>query len=190
MMPTNIASYINSNLDQLGTNAAVYSTDFVGASRMLEDAGFNPFTQTSPLDSTLSQIFDRFVQKTGLDSNSNDLKDEFLQENPTTRQALGLYNSLENTFGSKSAGQQAAIVDFLNTKIDEFLTDQDEDSDSLLTQQESGLDDTLFNQVDKDQDYKISTEELKNNFYNNFAELNNVLNYFQGNRGVLVDIFA
>lgn len=189
-MPTNISSYINSNLDQLGTNAAVYGTGFVGASRMLEDAGFNPFSSASPLDSTLSQIFNRFVQKTGLDSNSNDLKDEFLQENPTTRQALGLYNSLENTFGTKSSGQQAAIVDFLNTKIDEFVSEKDEDSDGLLTQKEYGLEDTLFNQVDSDQDYKVSTEELKTNFYNNFAELNNVLNYFQGNRGVLVDVFA
>jgi hypothetical protein len=189
-MPTNIASYINSNLDQLGTNAALYSTDFVGASRMLEDAGFSPFTKASPLDSTLSQIFNRFVQKTGLDSNSNDLKDQFLQKNPTTRQALGLYNSLENTFGSKSSGQQAAIVDFLNTKFDEFVTGKDSDSDNLLAQEESGLDDTLFNEVDSDQDYQLSADELKNNFYNNFSELNNVLNYFQGNRGVLIDVLA
>ena len=189
-MPTNIASYINSNLDQLGTNASIYSTDFVGASRMLEDAGFSPFTQSSPLDSTLTQIFDRFVQKTGLDSNSNDLKDEFLQEHPTVRQALGLYNSLENTFSNRTSGQQAAIVDFLNTKIDEFATEKDTNSDSLLTQEESGLDDTLFSQVDRDQDNRVTTDELRNNFYNNFTELNNVLNYFQGNRGVLIDVFA
>ncbi len=184
----NIEGYISNQLD--GGVSGNYTTDYVGAVKLLETSGFSPFSDSSPLGATLSQIFDRFVQKTGLDTTSNKLKDEFLQENPTTQQALDLYSALENTFSTKTIGEKASIVDFLNTKIDDFVTTKDSDTNNTLNQEESGLTDTLFLEVDADKDSEISGDELRNNFYSNFNELNNVLNYFQNTRGVLIDVYG
>jgi hypothetical protein len=188
-MPTSVASYIDSQLP--GQSSVNYTTDYVGAVKLLENSGFSPFEGSgSPLNATLNQIFDRFVQKTGLDTTSNKLKDDFLQENPKTQQALNLYSGLENTFAVKSSGDQAAIVDFLNFKIDDFVTTNDSDQNNTLTQEESSLSDTLFQEIDADRNSEITGTELKDNFFNNFNELNNVLNYFQSNRGILIDVYG
>ena len=187
-MPTNISNYISNQLPSQTT--AHYTTDYVGSVQLLENSGFSPFTTSSPLTSTLNQIFDRFVQKTGLDTTSNKLVDEFLSENPSTRSALGLYTALENTFSARNPGDQAAIVDFLNTKLDEYITTSDTNGDSTLNLDESGMEEMLFNQMDSNNDYEISTDELKTNFFSSFNELDNVLNYFQSNRGVLIDVYG
>lgn len=182
------ATYIANQLS--GNISANYSTDYVGAVQLLEKSGFSPFSDTSPLSSTLNQIFDRFVQKTGLDSTSTKLKDEYLGENPSTQRALNLYGALENTFATKSPGEKASIVEFLNTKIDDLITGKDTDQNKTLNQKESGFTADYFLEVDKNNDSEISADELKNNFFSTYSQLNNVLDYFQSNRGVLLDTYA
>jgi hypothetical protein len=157
---------------------------------MLEDSGFSPFAQSGPLDSTLTQIFDRFVQKTGLGTDSTTLKNEYLDENPAMQRAMNLYDSMENTFAGRGAGEKAAIVDFLNTKIDEYVATKDQDGDNTLTLEESEFTETLFEEADADRDAQLSTEEVKNNFYEGFQQLNNVLDYFRNTRGNLIDIYG
>lgn len=186
-MSTNVATYLSNQFNNAST---IPPADYVNSVKILENSGFSSFSESNPLSSTLTQIFDRFVQKTGLDTDSNKLQDEFLHENPSTRKALNLYSALENTFATQSSGQKASIVDFLNTKIDDLVSDKDVDGNKTLNQEESGFDETFFNQVDKDQDYEITGAEIKNNFFSNFSQLNNVLNYFQSSRGNLVDVLA
>ncbi len=182
------ANYIAS---QLGGNvSANYATDYMGSVQMLERSGFSPFTDGSPLSATLNQIFDRFVQKTGLDSTSSKLKDEYLQQNPNTQRALNLYGALENTFATKNSGEKASIVNFLNTKIDDLFTGKDADKNKTLSQKESGFENSYFLEMDKNNDAQISTDELKNNFYSTYSQLNNVLDYFQTTRGLIVDTYG
>lgn len=183
-----VTGYISNQLN--GNLNVPYSRDYLGSIQLLENSGFNPFSDTSPLNSTLYQIFNRFVEKTGLNTDANTLKDEFLEENPSTRQAVNLYGSLENTFAIRNAGEQAAIVDFLNQKIDDFITEKDTDDSGTLTQSESKLTETLFQNIDSNRDEEINAQEMENNFYSNFTQLNNVLNYFQNTPGTLINILA
>lgn len=183
-----VLGYIANNLDS--SAARTYTQDFVGSVRMLEDSGFSPFTRSSPLDSTLFSIFNRFVEKTGLDTDSTQLGEDYLKENPSARRAVNLYGALENTFASRGAGDKAAIVDFLNSKIDDFVSDKDTDKNKALNQEESGLTDTLFRSIDKNRDAEINTEEVQENFYKDFSQLNNVLNYFQNTPGALIDTYG
>ena len=183
-----VLGYISNQVD--ASRTIPYTKDYLGAVQLLEGSGFNPFSGTSPLNSTLSQIFNRFVEKTGLDTNANVLKDEFLEQNPAERKALSLYGALENTFASRGAGEKTIIVDFLNQKIDEFITENDTDETGTLTRKESGLTGRLFQSIDANRDEEINAEEIQDNFYTNFTQLNNVLDYFQNTPGALIDIFA
>lgn len=183
-----VLGYISNQVD--GIRTIPYTKDYLGAVQLLEGSGFNPFFDTSPLNSTLYQIFNRFVEKTGLDTNTNVLKDEFLEQNPAARQAISLYGALENTFASRGAGEKAVIVDFLNQKIAEFITENDIDETNTLTREESGLTERLFQTIDANRDEEINAEEIQDNFYTNFTQLNNVLDYFQHTPGALIDIFA
>jgi len=167
-----------------------YTRDYVGAVKLLENSGFSPLTGGSPLGSTLNRVFSRFVEKTGLGTDASTLRNEFLAENSTTRRAMGLYRALENTFGARGESEQAAIVDFLNTKIEDFVTAKDQNDDGMLTLEESELSPALFIEADRNRDSQLSAEELRNNFYNNFQELNNVMNYFQTTRGILVNVYG
>jgi hypothetical protein len=182
-----VLGYISNQLDSM---RMPYTKDYLGAVRLLEDSGFNPFSDTSPLNSTLYQIFNRFVEKTGLDTNPNVLKDELLEQYPFTRQALSLYGALENSFAPRGTGEKAIIVDFLNKKIDEFITEKDTDENSTLTREESGLIERLFQIIDANRDEEINSEEIQDIFYTHFTQLNNVLDYFQNTPGALIDIFA
>lgn len=186
----NVYEYAASQLDLNKTAAPTYTRDYVGAVQMLEDSGFSPFTQSSPLDSTLTQIFDRFVQKTGLGTDANTLRSQYLEENPAMQRAMNLYDSLENTFASRGAGEKAAIVDFLNTKIDDYFASKDQNNDNTLTLDESEFSETLFEEADANRDAQLSTEEVRNNFYQGFQQLNNVMDYFRNTRGNLVDIYG
>ena len=173
------------------SNSATYSTDYLGAVRLLENSGFSPYTDNnSPLSATLNQVFTRFIEKTGLGTDANTLQDEFLGGNSSTRRAMGLYSALENTFGSRGKGEQAAIVDFLNTKIDDYISTKDQNSDSMLTLEESELTPTLFEEADANRDSQLNAEEMRNNFYNSFQELSNVLNYFRSTPGILIDVYG
>jgi hypothetical protein len=184
-----VAAYISNQLDS--TRTISYTKDYLGATQLLENSGFSPYADsTSPFSSTLYQIFNRFVEKTGLNTNPNTLKDEFLEQNPSSRQAIDLYGALENTFAAQGPGEKAIIVDFLNKKIDEFITENDADKTGTLTFDEADFTDTLFQTIDTNQDEEITASEIQDNFYNNFTQLHNVLNYFQNTRGVLIDIFA
>ncbi len=185
----------NNVLDQAATQlnrggAVPYSQDYVGSVKLLENSGFSPFTDGSPLGSTLNQVFSRFVEKTGIGTDAAALKTEFLGENPPAQRAMGLYNALENTFGARGEGEQAAVVDFLNTKIDDFVAAKDQDSDNMLTLEESEISPTLFEEADRNRDSQLNSEELRNNFYNNSRELSSVMNYFQSTPGVLLDIYG
>lgn len=185
---TNVLDQTATQLNRGG--AVPYTQDYVGAVKLLESSGFSPFADSSPLGSTLNQVFSRFVEKTGLGADATTLRDEFLAENSNARRAMGLYNALENTFGARGEGEQAAIVDFLNTKIDDFVATKDQNSDEMLTLEESEISPTLFEEADRNRDSQLNSEELRNNFYNNFQELNNVMNYFQSNPGVLIDVYG
>ncbi len=185
-----ITGYISRQFDKSSSATYAYPSDYMGSIQLLEKAGFSPFTDNSPLNSTLYQVFNRFVQKTGMDTTANKLKDEYLEQNPAMQRAMNLYSSLDNTFSSRRPGEQAAIVDFLNNKIDEFITQKDKNSDKTLSNEESGLQETLFQAMDENRDNQVTGEEIKNNFYNDFTQLNNVLNYFQNNTGTLVDLYA
>jgi hypothetical protein len=186
--PMDVQGFLSNQLD--GNTAIRYKPDYVGSVQLLENSGFNPFSDSSPITSTLNHIFNRFVQKTGLDTNSNQLRDEFLQSNPGTQNAISIYNALENTFATKSTDQKAAIVDFLNSKIDNFISQKDLNDNNQLTQEESGLTDTLFSKIDANRDMEINAEELQGNFYNDFNQLNSVLDYFQNTPGALLDLYG
>lgn len=177
--------------NQLDSNAArIYTPDYLGSVQLLEKSGFSPFTRSSPLESTLFQVFNRFVEKTGLNADSNQLKDEYLTENPSVQRAVDLYSALDNSFAARGAGEKAAIVDFLNSKIDDYITEKDANENKTLSRDESGFSQTLFRAIDANRDAEIDTEEIQDNFYNDFSQLNNVLNYFQSTPGVLVDMYA
>ena len=92
--------------------------------------------------------------------------------------------------GTGSVLDRAAIVDVLDTKIEDFVTLKDQNGDSMLTLEESVLSTTLFKEADRNRDSQLSAEELRDNFYNNFPELNNVMNYFQTTRGILVNVYG
>ncbi len=184
-----IANQLN-NLDQNSVGNVNATQDYLGSVKILEKAGFSPFIESSPLKSTLYRIFDRFVQKTGIDTTGSQLKDEYLEKNPPARRAVNLYNALENTFASRGNGEKARIVDFLNSQIDEYVSSKDSNSDTALTGEESGLSETLFAAMDSNRDSKVNAQEMRKNFYNNFTEMNYALDYFQNNRGVLVDIYG
>lgn len=182
---------LDQTASQLNRGGAVnYSQDYVGAVKLLENSGFSPFADSSPLGATLNQVFSRFVEKTGLGTDASALRNEFLGENPPTRRALGLYNALENTFGARGEGDQASIVDFLNTKIDDFVATKDQNSDDMLTLEESELSPTLFEESDQNRDSQVNAEELRNNFYSNYQELNSVMSYFQSTPGILLDVYG
>ena len=184
----NVAGYITSQLEN--SVAIPYHRDYLGSVQLLQNSGFTPYTDTSPMNSTLYRIFNRFVERTGLNTNPNALKDDFLKENPPSRQAINLYDSLENTFASRGSGEKAAIVDFLNKKIDEFISDKDTDDSGSLSADESGITATLFQTIDTNRNNEINAQEMRDNFYTNFSQLNNVLNYFQNTPGVLIDVTA
>jgi len=183
-VPGNIANQLSNN------NTIPYNKDFLSSVQLLENAGFAPFTDSSPMNSTLYQIFDRFVERTGLNTNSNVLKDDFLKENPSSRQAIYLYDTLENTFATRGTGERALIVDFLNKKIDQSITDKDIDESGTLTAVESGINESLFQDIDADGNNEINAQEMKNNFFNDFTQFNSVLNYFRNTSGNLVDTYA
>jgi hypothetical protein len=177
--------------NQLGNNGSVtYTRDYLGAVQLLDNSGFSPYSDISPLDSSLQQIFNRFVRKTGLGTHANALKDEFLEQYPATRQAIDLYGALENTFSAWGSGEKAAIVDFLNSRIDDFITQTDTDDTLDLTFEESGLTASLFQSLDANSDDTIDAAEIQDSFYNDFQQLNSVLNYFQNTPGSLIDMFA
>ncbi len=157
---------------------------------MLEKAGFSPFSSGSPLNSSLNQVFNRFIKKTGLDTTTEKLKEQFFTNNANTRKALDVYQSLENTFSYKGEGEQPAIVDFLNNKIEGFVAEQDTNEDDTLTLKESEITESLFDEIDTNRDSRINTDEIKSNFYSDFQQLNNVMDYFRSTPGVLVDIFG
>lgn len=173
------------------SSSTTYSKDYLGAVRLLENSGFSPYAESSsPLGATLNQVFTRFVEKTGLGTDASTLQNEFLGGNYSARRAMGLYSALENTFGSRGKGEQAAIVDFLNTKIDDYISTKDQNSDSMLTLEESELTPTLFEEADANRDSQLNAEEMRNNFYSNFRELNNVLDYFRSTPGILIDVYG
>jgi len=182
-----VSSYYSGLLNQ--TAVTPYSQDFVGGVQLIEKSGFLPFKEKEPLNSTLNQIFEEFKQKTGFDVDVNELKNEFLDNNPQTRNAMNLYNSLENTFSSK-LNEPSAIENFLNDKIDEYISDYDTDNDNELNTEEIDITDTKFKEIDKEKNGKINSDEIKNNFYEKFNSLKNILNYFKTNPGTLLDTYA
>ena len=167
-----------------------YSQDYVGGVKLLEDTGFSPFSENGPINSTLNQIFDRFVQKTGFNLDREELKSEFIEKNPSTKRAINLYGALENIFSSNSNSENPAIIEFLDSKIDESIAEFDQNGDELLTQEESELEGTTFGTIDRNRDAEINTDEIKNNFYGNFSQLEKILNFFKNNPGSLVDMYV
>lgn len=184
-MATTVLDYTS---EQLNRGVSVYTRDFVGSVRMLEDAGFSPFTKKSPLDSTISQVFSRFVEKTGIADNVDTLRNNFLEQYPGTQRALDLYSSLQNTFAPRGAGEKAAIVDFLNARIDDYISQKDKNDDQMLTLEESNFSESLFEQADADNDRMLNTDELSNNFFENYQSFNNVVNYFRRTTGNIINI--
>jgi hypothetical protein len=166
-----------------------YSRDYVGSIKLIEDSGFIPFKNKKPLNSTLNQIFEEFRDKTGFDVDVQELKDEFLDKNPKTRSAMNLYNSLASTF-SNDVDNPSAIEDFLNEKIDEYVSAKDTNGDKALTSSETDLNTTLFTEIDSNKDDNIDINEIKSNFYDKFNSLKNILNYFKANPGNLIDTYA
>jgi len=185
-----IAGYVTNQFDRSNISTNTFPTDYLGSIQLLDKSGFSPYTDNSPTNSVLYSIFNRFVQKTGLDTTANKLKDEYLQNNASAQNAISLYGALENTFATKRPGEQAAIVDFLNTKIEDFITQKDSNQTGSLTQNESGISGEIFNAIDSNRDSVINSQEMQDNFYRDFTQLNNVLNYFQNTSGALIDIYA
>lgn len=182
-----VSGYYSGLLNQ--TAVIPYTQDFVGGVQLIEKSGFLPFKDKEPLNSTLNQIFEEFKQKTGFEVNISELKDEFLDKNPQTRNAMNLYNSLENTFSNK-LNEPSAIENFLNEKIDEYITDYDTDNDKELNNEELNINDERFNEIDSGKDRKINANEIKDNFYGKFNSLKNILNYFKANPGTFLDTYA
>lgn len=174
--------------EQLNRGVGIYTRDFVGSVRMLEDAGFSPFTKNSPLDSAITQVFSRFVDKTGIGENTATLRSDFLEQYPGTQRALDLYSSLQNTFASKGAGEQAGIVDFLNSRIDEYIAEKDQNEDQMLTLEESEFSESLFERADSDSDNQLNTGEISNDFFEKYQAFSNVVHYFQRTPGTIVNV--
>ncbi len=181
-----ITSYASELVEQ--SLVPKYSRDYVGGVQLLEKSGFSPFKEKEPLNSALNQVFDKFVKKTGFNLNAEELKSEFLNKNPDVKRALNLYNALETTFSPKQTGKNAKIVEFLNSKIEEYVSTYDKNSDGYLTKEEAK--DIELSTLDTNKDQKVNAEEIKSDFYNNFKELENIINYFKNSPGSFVDIYA
>ena len=181
-----ITSYASELIEQ--SLVPKYTKDFVGGVQLLEKSGFFPFQEKEPLNSALNQVFDKFIKKTGLNLNKDELKAEFLEKNPDVKRALNLYNALETTFSPKITGKDAKIVDFLNSKIEEYVSTYDKNSNGYLTKKEAG--DLDISSLNKNNDNMVDVEEIKSDFYNNFKELKNIINYFKNSPGSFVDIYA
>ncbi len=185
-----ITGYLSNQFDSNVPIKGSYASDYLGSVQLLEKAGFSPFAEKSVIGSTLYQVFDRFVKKTGLDTTANKLKDEYLQDSPSSQHAMNIYSILENTFTPKGPGEKAAIVNFLNSKIDEFVSTKDTDTSGSLTLEESGINESIFKNLDTNRDNQINASEMKKSFYEDFKQLNYVLDYFQNTPGTLVDTYA
>ena len=169
-----VSGYYSGQLNR-GNGIIPYSRDYVGSVQLIEDSGFIPFKNKKPLNSTLNQIFEEFKDKTGFNVDVQELKDEFLDKNPKTRSAMNLYNSLASTFSS-DVDSPSAIENFLNKKIDEYVSAKDTDDDKALTSSEADLNTTLFTEINSNKDDNIDVKEIKNNFYDKFNSLKNILN--------------
>lgn len=189
-MATNVLDLTADKLNR--GNLGVFNRDFLGSVRMLEESGFTPLSRVeqSPLNSTLKQVFSRFVEKTGIGSDAEVLRNEYLERTPSMQRAMDLYSTLQNNFASRSSGEKAAIVDFLNVKIDEYITEKDKNKDDMLTLEESEFADTLFEEADKDGNSRLNSQEIGSNFFENYQALSNVVSYFQRTPGILVDMFG
>ncbi|MCP4220147.1 MAG: hypothetical protein GY765_36285 [bacterium] len=188
-----VNNYINSTLGVTPTSkpeAVTYSTDLKGSIQLLTDKGFSPYSKSSPIDSALYEVFDRFVQVSGANFSADQLKDSFLDQNPSVENALNLYDKLDNTFSPQRSNEKAAIVDFLNARIDDFLQTQDSDGDQKLTWQESKMNPWQFIEYESDDDQKLNRSELRKGIYNDSPRLNSILDYFRGNNGMLVDTYS
>ncbi len=184
-----VTGYVSGQLNRSGGAVVPYTKNYVGGVQLIEDSGFQPFSDKQPLNSTLNQVFETFREKTGFDVDSESLRDQFLERNPATRNAMNLYNALGTTFTSR-LGAGAPIEDFLNERIETFIAEADEDEDGGLNRSESNLDEMDFINADRNDDDRIDSDEMKDTLYNGFNSLKNILNHFRNNPGTFVDMYA
>ncbi len=169
-----------------------YTKNYSGGIQLLKDSGFSPYKYNSgsPLDSTLYQVLNKFVEKTGIQTDTSALKDSFLEANPDVEKAVNLYSSLEQTFSLQKYRDKTAIMDFLDQQINSFFLERNTDDENSLTRTEAGIPTPIFLDIDANGDWKINKNEMKENLYGDFKELNNIIQFFEGNPGTLVDTYS
>jgi hypothetical protein len=149
-----------------------FSRNYLGSVQLLENTGFSPFSEKSPVNSALNQVFSNFAQQNQLTTSSTALKNEFLGKNPGVRRALNTYDALEKTFAPKGPGQESAIVDFMNSKLEEDRPGSLQSPSTTTGGQTSGSDQT------------------GSDLARDFSPLRRILDYFSNPSGNLVDLWA
>ena len=156
-----------------GRSVQPYNQDYIGSIKLLENSGFSPFEEKSPINSTLNQIFSQFTEKNNLDTSSTELRSEFYEKNPSVRRALFTYDALEKAFSPKSAGKTSPIIDFLNDKLESSK------QNDVQPQAAAGA---------ETQSTPRSVSGI--DFARDFAPLRNISEYFGTAIGTLVDTYA
>lgn len=181
--------------------SAVYNTvesalvpfpqDYTGVVQLLETSGFSPFKYSnSPVESALSEVFDTFIKSTGSNHTVSDLNKEFLEANPQVRNSLNIYNTIQNAFSPVERGSKSTLENFLKTKIEDFISQNDIDSSGGIERGEAGYGDDKFLQLDADHDDVVDAEEIEEGFYDGFKALENILDYFRPPAGTFIDLTA
>ncbi len=175
----------------VGSALVPFPQDYSGVIKLLETSGFSPFKYSnSPVESTLTEIFDTFSKSTGDTYSARDLNSEFLQANPRVRNSLNIYNTIQNAFTPVEAGARSSLETFLRTKIDDFIGQKDVDLSGGIERGEAEYNEELFQQIDSDGNEILDAEEIEENFYNGFDALQNILSYFRPPTGSFVDLTA
>lgn len=179
-------------VDAIQINQAVrpYGRNYVGGVQLLQDSGFDPFTDRSPAQSALNQVFADFSRRLPGAGSATELEREFLSGNGGVRRAINLYDTLENAFSPSGSGKEAPIVSFLNERVDRYLNEKDTDGNGTLSSQEIGLKTGETSPLDGNADGSLSGAEIKQGMAEGNSPLRRILDYFRNPPGQVVDLYV
>jgi hypothetical protein len=167
-----------------------YGRDYVGGVQLLQDSGFDPFSERSPVRSALNQVFADFSRRLPGGSSAVKLEEGFLADNAGVRRAVGLYDALDKAFSPAGPGGEAPVVSYLNKQVDEYVKSRDQNGDNLLSTIESGLAAERAAAFDFNRDNQLSGAEIKRGVLEGNSPLQRILGYFNNPPGQVVDLYA
>ncbi len=179
-------------MDSIRVNQAVqpYNRDYLGGVRLLQDSGFDPFSDRSPAKSALNQVFSDFSRRLPGAGSAEDLESNYLNSLSPSRKLAGLYDTLEQSFAPTGPGRSSPLVSYLNDRVDLYVSERDQDADGALSSQEAGLKRGEISSLDGNRDGSLTTGEIKQGLANGNAPLRRILDFFRTPPGQVVDLYA